>query len=264
MTQSAQRTDGTGARGGALVPRVLLVGLGGLGSPVASILAQGGSGAAPLALTLLDDDVVEATNLHRQVLYEEADLGRPKVAVAQARLAMLADRTGTSVSIDTRCERLHPGNARALLRDHDLVVEGADNLPTKFLAADAAALEGRPIVHAGVVRWTGWVKAVRPFQSACLRCIFEDLPHDRVETCAEAGVVGPLVGVVGALQAGLLLRLLAGDGAASDGLTRIDARAGLARTARVRARTSCPLCGSFRVISDVAVERYERAPVCSI
>ena len=258
MTRSTEGTDRT------VVPRVLVVGLGGLGSPVTAILAQRGPTASPLSLTLLDDDVVEETNLQRQVLYEEADLGRAKVECAQARLAMLSERSGTRLSVETRCERLHPGNARSLVRDHDLVVEGADNLPTTFLAADAAALEARPIVHAGVVRWTGWVKAVRPFDSACLRCIFEDLPRDRVETCAEAGVVGPLVGVVGALQAGLALRLLRGDRTASDGLTRLDARAGSARTARVRARPGCALCGAARVISDVAAERYQRAHACSV
>lgn len=240
--------------------RVLLVGMGGLGCPVASILCQRGPSAAPLALTLLDDDVVDGTNLHRQTLYAADDVGALKVERASARLRALAVASGTAVELRSLAERLTPAHARALIAEHDLVIEGADNLPTKFLTADAAALEQTPVVHAGVVRWSGWVKAVVP-GSACMRCIFEDLPRDRVETCAEAGVVGALVGVIGALAGGLAVRLLEGDGTAADGITRVDALAGTARTSRVRPRPGCALCGAHPTITDVSLARY--APVCA-
>lgn len=241
--------------------RVLIVGLGGLGCPVGAILAQRGPSASPLSLTLLDDDVVDATNLHRQILYGEADVGALKVERAQARLKQLAADTGTRLEVAVGVERLRPDNARSLIAAHDLVVEGADNLPTKFLAADAAMIEGRTIVHAGVVRWSGWVKAAAPrsaaqARSACLRCVFEDIPRDRVETCAEAGVVGPLVGVIGALQAGLAIRAIEGDATVADAITRVDARLGKVRTSRVRARADCPLCGLGKLISEVSPERY--------
>ena len=119
-----------------------------------------------------------------------------------------------------------PDTAMALLSEHTLVVEGADNLATKFLVADAAHLAGVPAVQAGAVRWAGWALCALP-GSACLRCLFEDIPRDRIETCAEAGVVGPVVGVLGGLQAALVFRLLAGTNAraASFGtMTRSGAR----------------------------------------
>jgi molybdopterin-synthase adenylyltransferase len=248
---------------GATTPvRVLCVGVGGLGSPVAWALAHGGPAARPVELTLLDDDVVDATNLHRQTLYDERDVGASKVERAAAVLARWADEHATPLTIDARRSRLTPTNAAEMVREHDVIVEGADNLPTKFLAADAAALAGRPIVHAGVVRWSGWAKAVMPGASACLRCVFEDVPRDRVETCADAGVVGALVGVVGAVQAGLLSRLLAGDATVGDTLTRLDARVGVARTVPVRRRPDCPLCGEPRRIADLSAARY--APACSV
>ncbi len=240
--------------------RVLLVGMGGLGCPVASILAQRGPSAPRLAITLLDDDVVDATNLHRQTLYGPSDVGASKVERAKARLEVLAAQTRTPLDVHPVAARLTPDDARAIVAAHDVVVEGADNLPTKFLTADAAMLERKPVVHAGVVRWSGWVKAVVPGHGACLRCVFEDLPRDRVETCAEAGVVGALVGVMGALAGGLLLRVLGGDVAAASTITRLDALAGTARSSAVRPRAGCALCGARPTITDVSMARY--APVC--
>ena len=242
--------------------RVLCIGVGGLGAPVTSVLARRGPDAGALSLTLLDDDVVDATNLHRQTLFSEGDVGAAKVTRAAEVLGRWAAETATPLGIEAQQQRFTPSNAEALARSHDVIVEGADNLATKFLAADAAGLTGRPVVHAGVVRWSGWAKAVWPGHGACLRCVFEDVPRDRVETCAEAGVVGALVGVVGAVQAGLLLRVLAGDRAAAETITRVDARAGVARTVPVRARRDCPLCGDHRDIVDLSAARY--APACHV
>jgi|GEM_PF-249241 len=240
--------------------RVLLVGAGGLGCPVAEILARSGPTLPATRLTILDDDLVDGTNLHRQLLYDVADVGAPKADTMAAKVRWLAATHRTPLEVVPVAARLVPEDALARVRESDLVVEGTDNLASKFLAADAAHLAQRPIVHAGVVRWTGWAKAVHPGTSACLRCLFEDLPEGRVETCAEAGVVGPLVGVVGALAAGLVLRVLRGEASVGATWTRVDAKLGIARTVPVRRRSGCSLCGPAAALAELSAERY--APRC--
>jgi len=232
--------------------RVLVVGAGGLGCPALRVLARSGVGD----VTILDDDAVDEGNLHRQTLYGSRDLGAPKVDVAARRLAEIARTAGTEVRVRGVRERLLPETARERVRGHDVVVEGADNFATKFLAADAAGLEGVPLVSAGAVRWSGWALASVPGRSACLRCVFEDVPAGHVETCAEAGIVGPVVGVLGAVQAALALRLLLGDGTAGGVLVSYCALDGALRTRPVRRRADCPLCGSTRTIDDVRAQRY--------
>lgn len=235
--------------------RVLLVGAGGLGSPAALALVRGGVGA----LTIIDDDAVDATNLHRQTLYAPADVGVRKGDAAARRLVAEARAAGREVEIELLHRRLLPDVAVELVGRHALVLEGADNFATKFLVADAAALAGVPAVQAGAVRWNGWALASLPGESACMRCVFEDIPRDRVETCAEAGVVGPVVGVLGALQAALALRLLDGETDAAGVLWSYRGLDGSLRRSRVRPRPDCPLCAGR--IDDVRMERYV-APEC--
>lgn len=236
--------------------RVLLVGAGGLGSPAARLLARSGIAA----LTIVDDDAVDGSNLHRQTLYTDADVGRPKAATAAERLRAEAAEAGRALEVEPVAGRLLPDNALALVRAHDLVVEGADNFATKFLVADAGRLSGVPTVQAGAVRWAGWALATVPGRSACLRCVFEDIPRDRVETCAEAGVIGPVVGAVGALEAALGLRLLAGDRTAAGELWSYQALDGRLRRTPVAPRPDCPLCAGD--IEDLRAERYA-APSCA-
>jgi adenylyltransferase/sulfurtransferase len=223
--------------------RVLIVGAGGLGCAAAPILAEAGA-----MLTVIDDDVVTESNLHRQLLYETTDIGLKKGTV------MLRSLAGSARWID---DRFTPDNARALVAEHDLVVEGADNFATKFLAADACALAHKPIVQAGAVRWTGFALASVRGRGACLRCVFEDLPREREETCAVAGVVGPVVGVLGALEAALALRLLAGDPSAAGELFAYDGLAGSLRRLRPAARLGCPACSGQ--IDDLDMGRYQAA-----
>lgn len=223
---------------------VLLVGAGGLGSPVLSVLARSGVGR----FTLVDDDVVEASNLQRQTLFGEAHVGRLKVEVAAEQLR------ARGASVETVVDRLVPDNALELVRGHALVVEGADNFATKFLAADAAKLAGVPIVQAGAVRFSGWALASLPDGGACLRCIFEDIPRGAPETCAIAGVLGPVVGVLGALEAALALELLAGRRRAASVLHSYDALGGRLRRRRVARRAGCPLCEG--TIRNLNLERY--------
>ncbi len=170
----------------------LIVGAGGLACGAARVLQSAfPSGASRPRFVVVDDDVVDATNLHRQTLYTASDIGAAKAVLAARALGGEARR-----------ERFLPDNAAALLEGVDLVIEGADNYATKFLVADACALAGIACVHAGAVGWNGWVFGSRGHAAnqPCLRCVFEDVPSGPVQTCENAGVVGPVVGVVGAVQ----------------------------------------------------------------
>lgn len=234
---------------------VMIVGLGGLGCPVASILAQSGVGE----LILVDDDLVDETNLHRQMLYSPSDVGSHKLDAAKERLVALAQ--GSQI----RCEktRLLPENARALVRQADLVIEGADNFATKFLTADAAHLEGKPVVHGAAVRFVGTAMAVRPEGAPCYRCLFEDvLPDDQAPNCSVAGVMGPVVGIVGALMADLALDLLSGDTSRANLLYAYDGKSDRLRTISRHARASCPLCGTRPLLRQIEAYRYFE-PTCA-
>ncbi len=220
--------------------RVLLVGVGGLGSPAAIALARSGVGTLGIA----DDDEVEFSNLHRQILYGEADVGESKPAVASRAMAAWAEPEGVRVLVHGT--RLLPDNAVEIVSQYDLVVEGSDNFATKFLTADACAFAGVGVVHGAAVRWYGTVLAVGPRGAPCYRCLFEDLPGE-APNCAEAGVMGPVVGVVGAIQADLALRLLlAGPDVPSPRgtLVTFDGKADILRRRVVRPRPDCALCGS--------------------
>jgi molybdopterin/thiamine biosynthesis adenylyltransferase len=212
--------------------KVLFIGVGGLGCPASRVLAESGVGT----LLLVDDDVVSLSNLHRQILFDAADVGQPKAPLAAAKLRALG------AQVEVHETRFVPENARELLQGVDLVVEGADNLATKFLAADAAQLCKIPIVHAGAVRWGGWALAsdYKPqHHSPCLRCLFEDVPTSQVDNCEFAGVVGPVVGALGALEALLALRMLDGEDAGGT-LFRLDGLRPSLRQTRFRTRPGCP------------------------
>lgn len=226
---------------------VLVVGAGGLGSPVLRLLAQAGAAE----ITIIDDDRVDESNLHRQTLYARDDVGAPKIERAIRKLRELSP----GLRVRGIEGRFVPGAAMDLLAGQSLVVEGADNLATKFLVADAARLAGVPAVQAGAVRWAGWAFCALP-DSACLRCLFEDIPTERVETCAQAGVVGPVVGVIGGLQAALALRFLRGERPGGE-LWHFDALRGSLRKTSVRRRSDCLLCAGE--IKDLRMERYAAA-----
>jgi len=242
--------------------RVLVVGVGGLGAPLCLALAQAGVGT----LGLLDDDVVERTNLHRQILFRDDDVGTSKIAAATGALGAAFPR----LRIETHETRLLPHNAVDLIARYDLVVEGSDNFATKFLTADACKIAARPVVHGAAVRWVGTALAVSEEGGPCYRCLFEDLPRDHVPNCAEAGVVGPVVGLVGALQADLALRLLDGlDGAhdVAGELVTVDGLAApsrMVRRRRISRRRECSLCGetSSNGINEIERGRYV-ADVCA-
>jgi molybdopterin/thiamine biosynthesis adenylyltransferase len=211
-------------------------------------------------MTVLDDDTVELSNLPRQTLFDAADLGRSKASLLPPRLEAEALRSGNRLTCVARENRLRPDNAVEIVSDFDLVVEGADNFATKFLAADACAIAKVPLVQAGVVRWVGWAFASAPGASACLRCVFEDVPSDRAESCAEAGVVGPVVGSVAALAASLAIRVLIGDSAAAGTLYSYRALTGSLRGHQAPRSATCPLCAGH--FTSTPLERYA-PPSCA-
>ena len=193
-----------GAAGQAALARsrVLIIGAGGLGSPVLQYLAGAGVGF----LGLVDADELDASNLHRQPLYALADVGKPKTSLAKAAVAKL----NPDVHVETHAARFTADNALALVREYDVVVDCSDNFLTKFLINDAAVLVRRPAVFASVYQYEGQLQVYEPSAShACLRCVWPEATLDGVVgNCAEAGVLGPVPGTFGALQALLTLKIL--------------------------------------------------------
>jgi molybdopterin/thiamine biosynthesis adenylyltransferase len=231
---------------------VLVIGLGGLACPALAVLAKAGV----TRFTLVDDDTVDVSNLQRQTLYDDADVGQLKTDVAARRVRALSpwpERVQCASVVD----RFAPDNALALAQGHALILEGGDNFATKFLAADVGKLAGLPVVQAGAVRFGGWALGSWHGSSprgACVRCIFEDIPREQPETCAAAGVLGPVVGVLGALQAALALELLRGDAHAASVLFSYEALPGTLRRRRLARRADCPLCTGR--IRDLDPDRY--------
>src|SRR3984957_19732941 len=195
-----------GAQGQAALARsrVLIVGAGGLGSPVLQYLAGAGVGC----LGVVDGDVLEPSNLHRQPIFGLADAGAKKTELALAAIT----RINPAVQVESHAVRLDAGNALALIRDYDVVVDCSDNFRTKYLINDAAVLARRPAVFASVYQYEGQLQVYKPEpRHACLRCLWPDAVADGVVgNCAEAGVLGPVPGTFGSLQALLTLKILLG------------------------------------------------------
>jgi len=218
--------------------RVLVVGAGGLGSPVALYLAAAGVGT----LGLIDSDRVELSTLQRQILHGTKSLDLPKVASAQARLEDL----NPDVRVVPRELRLDRDNAREVLAPYDVVVEGSDNLATKLVVNDACVALGRPLVAAGILRWDGQILVVRPGETACYRCVYRrEAPEGAVPTCEAAGILGPVAGVVGSLQAVEALKVCLGlETAAAGRLLLYDGAMAELRAITVRRDPACPACGT--------------------
>lgn len=229
--------------------RVLVVGAGGLGCPAAMVLARAGVGTIGLA----DDDAVDVTNLHRQILFGDEDVGVHKVEAAHRALVKIAPQ----LKIEGFASRLLPHNAVALVAGYDVVLEGSDNFATKFLAADACGIAGVPIVHGAAIRWHGTALAVGGSGLPCYRCLFEDLPEGDGPNCAEAGVIGPMVGVIGALMADLALGILDGRDVTGT-LVTFDGKTDACRRRKISPRADCTLCSPNRHISRIDGARYLR------
>jgi molybdopterin/thiamine biosynthesis adenylyltransferase/rhodanese-related sulfurtransferase len=229
--------------------RILLVGAGGLGSPAALYLAAAGVGH----ITLVDFDVVDVTNLQRQVLHGTRDVGRPKVDSAGDRLRDL----NPHVSLTLHASRLEAGNALGLVRDHDLVVDGTDSFATRYLLSDACVLAGRPDVHASIFRFDGQASVFATAGGPYDRCLYPSPPPPgEVPSCAEGGVLGVLPGLLGAIQATEALKLVAGVGQPLVGrLLLVEALSMRFRTVKVRKDPDCPACGT-RTIRELREETF--------
>jgi molybdopterin/thiamine biosynthesis adenylyltransferase len=216
----------------------LVIGAGGLGGPAALVLASAGVGR----LLLVDDDAVEISNLNRQPLFTEGDVGQRKVAAAARRLARLFP----SVRVEALDRRFDEASAPELAAAAGVIVDGSDNFTTKFLASDAAVAAGVPLVHGGVLRYTAQLLTVVPGATGCLRCLFEGPPPEgSVPSCAEAGVLGALTGFAGALMGAEAVRLLSGaPGSYAGRLLVYEARAARPRTVPVAVREGCAGCGA--------------------
>ena len=218
--------------------RVLVVGAGGLGSPALIYLAAGGVGT----IGVIDGDVVENSNLQRQVIHRDADIGRPKVQSAAD--AMVAQNPNVVVRPYHR--RLEVGIAEDLFAEYDLILDGTDNFETRYLSNAAAHACGKPLVSGALSQWEGQLSVFDTARGTpCYRCIFPEKPAEGLApSCAEAGVLGPLPGVVGAMMAAEAIKLLTGAGAALRGEMLIhDALYGETRKIALARRPDCPVCG---------------------
>ena len=224
---------------------VLLVGAGGLGSPLALYLAAAGVGR----LGLVDFDVVDETNLQRQVLHGTKDVGRPKLESARDRILDI----NPHVQVDLYKTRLTSENALDIIKEYDLVADGTDNFPTRYLVNDACVLAGKPNVYASIFRFEGQVSVFGTPDGPCYRCLYpEPPPPGLVPSCAEGGVLGVLPGLVGTIQATEVIKMILGIGTPLIGrLLLVDALHMQFRTLKVRKNPECPICGEHRTIHEL-------------
>lgn len=226
--------------------RVGVVGVGGLGSPAALYLAAAGVGT----IGLIDGDRIDVSNLHRQVLFSDGDAGELKVDVAARRLSL----TNPHVRLEPIAQRLTSGNALDLLRAFDVIVDGSDNFPTRYLVNDAAVLLGVPVVYGSVLRFEGRVSVFGTPNGPCYRCLYpEPPPPGVVQDCRDAGVLGVLPGLIGTLQATEVIKLICGIGRSLAGrLLLVDGLGFRFHEFRVAKDDSCPVCstGEIRALQD--------------
>lgn len=225
---------------------VLLVGAGGLGSPVAYQLAAAGVGR----IGLCDMDQVDVSNLQRQVLHYTEDAGRPKVESGAAKLRAL----NPDVRVDTYPVAITSQNAMELIRGYDLVVAGTDNFATRYLLNDACVMLNKPVVHGAVFRWDGQVTVFNPQEGGpCYRCLYPSPPPPgAVPSCAQAGVIGVLPGMIGSMMAMEALKLLSGRGTTLNGRLLLCSMLTMDFTeVQIRRNPACPVCGDHPTITEL-------------
>lgn len=230
--------------------RVLLVGAGGLGSPVALYLAAAGVGR----LGLVDADCVDLSNLQRQILYGSSTVGQPKVDVAKSRLGDL----NPAVQVDVHPVRLTSANALEIISGYDVVVDGSDNFPTRYLVNDACVMLGKPNVYGSIIRFEGQASVFGTAGGPCYRCLFRDPPPPELATsCEEGGVFGVLPGLIGVIQATETIKLLLGLGDSLAGrLLLVDALRMRFHTVALARDASCPACGTREITQLMDYEAF--------
>ncbi len=234
--------------------RVLLIGAGGLGSPLALYLSAAGVGN----IGIVEFDVVDITNLQRQVLHGTSDVGKPKSDSARRRIADV----NPHVQVTTYEEPLTSANALGIVRDWDIVVDGTDNFPTRYLVNDACVLLGKPNVYGSIYRFEGQASVFATADGPCYRCIYpEPPPPGMVPSCAEGGVLGVLPGLVGIIQATETIKLILGAGDSLAGrLLLIDTLGANFRTVKVRRDPGCPACGTRTLTELIDYEQFCGVP----
>jgi molybdopterin/thiamine biosynthesis adenylyltransferase/rhodanese-related sulfurtransferase len=234
--------------------KVLLIGAGGLGSPAAYYLAAAGVGT----LGIIDADTVDDSNLQRQILHNTGRIGQYKAESARETLTAL----NPDVNVVTYIERLDETNVRRLVAEYDVIIDGTDNFPTRYLLNDAAIIENKPVVHGSVFRFEGQVTVFKPYEGPCYRCLFPEPPPPALApSCAEAGVLGVLPGIIGLLQATETIKLLLGLGDPLVGrLLTYDALSGEFNELRLYRDPQCPACGEHAHPEDLPTY----AEVCAV
>lgn len=234
--------------------RVLLIGAGGLGSPAAYYLAAAGVGT----IGIIDADVVDESNLQRQILHNTQRIGQYKAESARETIEAL----NPDVKVITYIERLDESNVARIIADYDVIIDGTDNFPTRYLLNDAALIASKPVIHGSVFRFEGQLTVFKPYEGPCYRCLYpEPPPPELAPSCAEAGVLGVLPGIIGMLQATEALKLLLGIGEPLVGrLLTYDALAGEFSELRLFRDPECPACGEHGHPEDLPTY----AEVCAV
>ncbi len=238
-----------------LASKVLIIGAGGLGAPAALYLAAAGIGT----IGVVDADVVDLTNLQRQVIHYTADVGIDKVESAANKIRAI----NPDVTVNCYKQWAKADNIRAMIRDYDFVIDGTDNFPAKFLVNDACFFEKTPFSHAGILRFDGQLMTILPGESACYRCVFPAAPPANVvPSCSQAGVLGVLAGVIGSLQATEAIKCLLGIGELlSNRLLTYNALTMQFRAITLKRKPTCPVCGVDPTITQLIDEEQ---PVCDV
>lgn len=237
-----------------LKAKVLVIGAGGLGAPIALYLAAAGVGN----IGIIDGDVVDLSNLQRQVIHFTPDVGKAKVLSAKEKMELI----NPDVRVTTYKDLVMASNIRNLIKDYDFIVDGTDNFATKFLINDACVMENKPYSHGGILRFDGQTFTHVPGQ-ACYRCIFDGPPPaNMIPTCSQAGVLGAIAGMLGTIQAAEVLKFITGTGdLLTNRLMIFDAKKMKFREAKVKKRENCPVCGTHPKITTL--EDIEQ-PACDL
>ena len=237
--------------------KVLIIGAGGLGAPIALYLAATGIGTIGIA----DADTVDLSNLQRQVIHFTPDIGKPKVISAKEKIEAI----NPDVQVRTYHEWISAANIMAIIKEYDFVVDGTDNFAAKFLINDACVLAGKPYSHGGILQFVGQTITVLPGTSTCYRCIFPTPPpKDAIPTCSQAGVIGVLPGVIGSIQATEAIKFLLGKGELLTGrILMYDALGMKFRDVEINRNPKCPVCGENPTITEIRDE-LDALTVCDL
>lgn len=234
--------------------KVLIIGAGGLGAPVALYLAAAGVGT----IGIVDADVVDRSNLQRQVIHTTPEIGVAKVLSAKAKMQAI----NPDVTINTYQEMLVSANILDILAPYDFVVDGTDNFAAKFLINDACVLANKTYSHGGILRFSGQTMSIKPKQSACYACVFDrPPPANAVPTCSTAGILGAVAGMLGTIQATEILKLIIGIGEPLfDRLLSFEAKSMTFRSVKLKRNPKCRVCGE----NGISVLKDYEQPVCDV